>query len=709
MLWHDNVDNQQKSLIRSQSGIKDETIKLQLTDAIQRQVDGLQQSIELDSTLSGNEKIKYLRSLDFLLQGYSRNKGKRDFPVTLAPGMLTAFEKCMRLDVEHKSILPVIEAATYGIGKLLVESLRYSQDNPGMTASEQEVFLKYCTLHPDEILPELRKNQHYPFTDSLIKVAALHDINKVYDYAQAHNSLGNRIRSQQDSLVRLISRMASSKSGRLYFPFMDNLILGKISFEEIDAVKDNDLKYFRLMVKTRIDYAKRQLPPTRDTANGMKALTSMMANKAKQYFIREINALHVQENDNIRFRRLDGLTSQELYYLAVLGEDEIYTSSYTRGVYPRIMQNMGNPRGDSLIMSVHGDMFRKFIKMAAGYNTLDTFLSTMDRENAETLMKAFVIGLERKNRTHNSENSEEDDDLEDAVDVADSYSSIMDKNKELAAFILNEVKVNYLKNLQDNNRRGTVIYNILQILFESADTTKKVDLSKILGIPSVYNMDYASLKDDSGRVIQQVFFYGDEDKDGQNSFVNFMSMFRGRSEWRVDERNPEWVSIKSTRGKPVWIYANRPLFGEDDPDEKAQDDLMEYMSNEGLQPSVIIHRGHSYHLTSTLQKLSPSGKIVVLGSCGGYNNLKDVLNVCKDAHIISSKQVGTKVVNEPILQAINTTLVNGSDIDWISIWRELGNRFSSGNAKEKFDDYIPPYNNLGAIFIKAYRKAMGKD
>jgi len=24
-----------------------------------------------------------------------------------------------------------------------------------------------------------------------------------------------------------------------------------------------------------------------------------------------------------------------------------------------------------------------------------------------------------------------------------------------------------------------------------------------------------------------------------------------------------------------------------------------------------------------------------------------------------------------------------------------------------FDDYIPPYKNLGAIFIKAYKKEMG--
>jgi len=43
-------------------------------------------------------------------------------------------------------------------------------------------------------------------------------------------------------------------------------------------------------------------------------------------------------------------------------------------------------------------------------------------------------------------------------------------------------------------------------LFESADTTNKMDLSKELGIPPIYSVDYKSLVDDSGRVVQQVFF-----------------------------------------------------------------------------------------------------------------------------------------------------------------------------------------------------------
>jgi hypothetical protein len=105
-----------------------------------------------------------------------------------------------------------------------------------------------------------------------------------------------------------------------------------------------------------------------------------------------------------------------------------------------------------------------------------------------------------------------------------------------------------------------------------------------------------------------------------------------------------------------------------------------------------------------------TARIVVLGSCGGYNNLSEVLKISEDAHIISSKQVGTKTVNEPILQSINNTLIAGKGIEWMSMWRELEAGFQKDPvAKEKFDDYIPPYKNLGAIFIKAYRKAMDEE
>jgi hypothetical protein len=431
----------------------------------------------------------------------------------------------------------------------------------------------------------------------------------------------------------------------------------------------------------------------------MDALTDMLQKKGSEVFVNEINALHTVENPAIRFKILDPLTPEELYYLVVLNEDEIYTSSYL-SVYDRIFQRMKSPYGDSLLLSVHGDYFRKFIKMAAAYNKLEHFLGTMDKQNAGTVMKSFVIHLENAGE-------------EEAVDVADSYSSIVEKSPALARFILDEVRENYDKNVAAGDRKGIIIYHLLQTLFESADSTKKIDLSAQLGIPPIYTIDHSSLTDDSGRVVQQVFFYGDKDKDGQNSYADFMSLFRpkpkAKPEWKITE-NPQWTTITSTRGQPVLIFANKPLLGEDDPDDKAQKALDDYLYDHDLKPTIVIHRGHSYHVMSTIKQMPATARIVVLGSCGGYNNLSEVLKISEDAHIISSKQVGTKAVNEPILQAINNTLLAGKDINWLPMWRELEAGFQKDPvAREKFDDYIPPYKNLGAIFIKAYRKAMDEE
>lgn len=699
LLWHEKVDRQQKRLEQPDGSIRlvaDPSVNLQVADALLRRVDVLQQKIEEDSLFSGQVKVKYLRSLEQMLLGFNNNWRNPDFSAALAPGLVTAFEACMKLDEKGESIEPVIRANPYGIGKILVDCFLYPEENPGVAPSRNLLTLKYCHLHPDKILPVLSNQPYLPFTDSLITVAAHYDVQKLYDYAQAHNTLGNRIRSHPDSLVHLVARIAASRSGQLYFPFLDDLLRGKITLGEIDSVKDNVPAYFNLMVKTRIEYMRRMLPPLRDTATEWNALNEMMTRKAKDYFIREINALHTVENTSVRFRRLDGLSAQELYYICILGEDELYTSSYLLGVYPRIWQQMANPRGDSLLMSVHGDHFRKFIKMAAGYNELNDLLNRMDSASASSLMQAFVVGLERTKGE------------EESVDVADSYSSIMEKNPELAKFVLDVVKWSYQRNLLNGDKRGAVIYKLLEVLFESADTTNQSDISAKLGLPPVYSINYKDLEDDSGRVVQQLFFYGDEDKDGQKSFASFMAMFRGRPEWRITE-NDDWVTIKSTRGKPIWIFANKPKLGEDDPDEKAAQRLCAYLEKNHLKPSIVIHRGHSYHLESTLEKLQPSARIVVLGSCGGYNNLSDVLTISPGAHIISSKQTGSMTINDPILGEMNSILLAGKDIDWITMWEDLSSRFRrNAAAEEKFEDYIPPYKNLGAIFIKAYRKAMGE-
>jgi hypothetical protein len=241
------------------------------------------------------------------------------------------------------------------------------------------------------------------------------------------------------------------------------------------------------------------------------------------------------------------------------------------------------------------------------------------------------------------------------------------------------------------------------MIFLSGDSTNHIDLSKEIGIQPVYTVNTQKLADDTGKIIQQVFFYGD--KDGKDSYENFLSSFPA-SDWKRTVKT-QWVEIKSLKGKPIWIFANRPLDNVTDKDEEAQAALVNYLDTSNLRPTIVIHRGHSYHLKYTIEQIPESAKIIMLGSCGGYNNLKQILDYAPEAHIISTKQIGARDVNKPIIEAINNTLRAGKDIDWRQMWNKLEVVFSKAgkDKKDLFDDYIPPHKNLGALFLTAATKA----
>ncbi len=683
--FHDDIDKSQRDILKL-DGKDDgqvtlspnEETNMQITYAVTNRVDNLQNTIELDSTLDANNKIKYLRGLNDVLSGFINDYRYKKIKSAAFPDLLTAYTDAMRLERNNQPFTPVIERNSMEIGNILVRSFAFAK-NAGQQEARDLLVVKDCQRNPTKILPILTQHPDLPYADSLIATAARRNQEELYNYAAAYNALGNRIQKNKDPLVSIIAKMARMKTGRQYFPFLDDLYKGRKTFEQIDAVMDDSVKYYKLLVETEMEYAARL--PRKDTPLVMNTLTEKLRQKAVEVFINEINGLH-EAPDAIRFKKIEPLNPEELYYLAVLGEEEIYTSSYTHGVYPFIFQKMKPARGDSLLMRVHFDHFKKWIKMAANYNTLDNFLKTMEKENAEMLMKAFVKNLDK---TKN---------LEDAVDVANSYASISDK--ALQKLVLDEVQVNLQEAKANNNTRGSNIYGMLNTLFLSMDSANHIDVSATLGIPPVYFMPNRSLRDSSGRIIIQQFFYGD--KDGNTVFNAFVHSFNGN--WKQTS-TPEWVAFSSTRGVPVTIYANRPLDETKGLDAQAQSALSDYLQKNNLQPTVVIHRGHSYYLNSTIDQLAPSAKVILLGSCGGYQSLSRVLGICPYAQIISSKQTGSGLINQPMINVLLENMREGKDLNWPGLWGNFS-RIFKGN--ELFSDYVPPYKNLGAVFIMAYKK-----
>jgi hypothetical protein len=699
-IFHDYIDGEQKQLLKSDGkndGLytpsSNDEINFLLTQALTNRVDRFQFKIEKDSTLGPQEKVKYLRGMENLLKFFSSNRRIKRVSAVVLPDIIAGYESCMQQDRLKKPIDVLIANMPYEVGYSIIKADKTFEKNPGYKNSLNTVVLKYCLRYPDRTFLTLKDNPEVTFTDSLVRVVAKKYPRQLYDYAAASNKLGVIIRNINDDIfISSIAKMARSKSGQQYFPFLDNIVKGRMTLEDIDAVKDDSIAYYRLLVKTQMDYVTRAL--NRDTAFEFKSLTKKLETRAREVFVNQINALH-NESDVVRFRILQPLTAEELYYLAVSTDGLIYTSSFVKGVYPLMMKKANN-RGDSLLMSLKFDKYRKFIKMAAGYNTLGNFLSSFpqrknptEESDAEKLMKAFVGKLETG------------DGLEDGVDVADSYASIAEVLKPIANQMLLNVESNYQRNLAQNNKRGMAIYNILYKLFLSADSTKKIDLTKELGIPPVYEVPYKAMANDSGRVIMQVFFYGD--KDGQGIFKGFVNMF-SNANWKVSSTE-KWVSISSVKGRPVSIFANKPLPEEGGEDEKAQRELGEFLERNKLYPTITIHRGHSYYAPYTIEQMFPSSKIVFLGSCGGYHLIHDVLAKAPDAHIIASKQIGRTSINKPFFQLLTEKVRSGQSVEWIPFWKQ----FEQMANVEGFEDYIPPYENLGALFIKAYKISMGDE
>ena len=695
-LFHDYVDTEQKKALQGDgkddkifTPYANEEVNIQITSALIGKVNDLQKKIEKDSTIGGQPKVLYIRGLERLLRDLNANWKYGRFVVTYLPEILSSYETGIDLDKKKESIESYISGLAYEVARPLLDCTAFEK-NTGYKASKSILIKKYCELHPEQtfamLLTSLTKNPDLPYADSLIIAAAHLYPKQLYDYAGANNVLANHIKKIKDPLVQAVTRMTTSGgSGQLYFPFLDNIVKGKMTLADIDAVRKDSIQYYKLLVKTHLDYRERLL--NKDTAFEYESLNDMLEKKAVQVFVNVINGLH-DEDDVTRFRIIQPLNAQELYYLAVSSDGIIYTSSFTKGVFPLMMSRAGN-QGDSVLKLVMFDKYRKFIKMAAGYNKLSAFLSSFpDRENASDLMRAFVSNLERSAS------------LEDGVDVADSYASIVETIKPLAEEMLANVILNHNRNISQNNKKGMEMYKILEKLFLSADSTKNIDLTKELGVPPVYSIPYSNLANDSGRVNMQVFFYGE--KSDMGIFNEFVNMFRNAN-WRMTS-NDKWVSFHSLKGRPVSIYANRALPQENGEDEKAQRELCSYLERNNIYPTVTVHRGHSYTAPYTIKQMAGSSKIVFLGSCGGYHLIHDVLSKAPDAHIIASKQIGKTIINRPFFKLLTDKARVGSNIDWIPFWKEFR---KEANVPE-FDDYIPPYKNLGAIFIKAYKIAMGE-
>ncbi|MEO5562294.1 MAG: hypothetical protein ABIR18_02640, partial [Chitinophagaceae bacterium] len=266
LINHEAITREQKGLLASDGKVDNEflasanpEINFLLTRLLVKggSIDELRYKIETDSVFDHRLKVNYLIGLGNVLKYVKQNWRNKKVNILHLPVIISSYEKCMQKDRAAESIASVVSTLPYDAGTAVLEAGIFNK-NAGYKPMKDLLVLKYCTLHPAQTFIVLRDNSEVPFADSLIKAIAKKYPGQLYSYAQASNRLGNLIRNiNDDDFVKAVVRMSKSKSGQQYFPFLDNIVKGKMSFEEIDVAEKDSILYYKLLVKTQMDYVQR--------------------------------------------------------------------------------------------------------------------------------------------------------------------------------------------------------------------------------------------------------------------------------------------------------------------------------------------------------------------------------------------------------------------------------------------------------------------
>jgi hypothetical protein len=543
---------------------------------------------------------------------------------------------------------------------------------------ETEPFLLYAaTNYPEAVVENYHQYWDRPYRNKIVERVGIVAPNEMKKYVLDGNPINIIFKESKEPAVQQILKITQTLGKRTpSYVLMDPIVKGEMTLASADFTTQKPVDFLKKMIQIRMQ---------KDPIGEFSLEKELEIQSLK--FVRNLNELH-NEPDSKRFASIDNFTPEQLYTLIVYSEEEVFTSSFN-GLLKRFLTKMGKTNGFTFLKSVGMNRYRTFIKQCASFGKLNDFMTTMTVDEQKALLKMFVCGLDDANTS-----------IDQAVEVADTYTGISDET--LLTFIRKNIREEYKRSQQTKSREGMAIYGLLTSLFNSGREFNEdwyENISEKYGIPDITMLKNATLFQQNKESVWHMYFYDDED--GGASFKSFMNTFADKN-WVVKEEDSLHVVIRSVNGQPVVIYANKPKA-----EYEGQAYLERILDSAGIQPDVLIHRGHSYYASKTIEKIKPSAKLFVLGSCGGYHNLSGVIQRAPEAHIVSSKQIGVQGVNNPMLKLIADAAREGRDVEWAQIWTDLDKQLKGTESYIRFVDYIPPHKNVGAVFIRSYMKLTG--
>lgn len=531
----------------------------------------------------------------------------------------------------------------------------------------EEVLQFASAKRPYDVLTKYKDYSREKWFLGVLETVAKNDPNAVKQFMGTQHSVNYVLKMSKDPVVlklyEIYNGYGRSCTG---FTNIDLVQNGKLTVDESEELAQNPAKWFSTLCELR------RKPDILGSYSVDDELTQFSLKT-----VRKVNLLHDEKDERIRFAAVAKYNSLELYTAMVYSRDEIFTSSFL-GMFKRMMQRRTDSSMFVFFQKNGFNRFRTFVQLCAGYNTLQPLLNTMSTEEKDLFLDEIVKDLEKTGGN-----------LAPAVEVADIYGSITDSTlkKKMAGKLRRELeRCHYAMNTY-----GARLYGLLYKL-AGYDPTEVTYNTYNFDVPDLTKVESELLFPD-GKNIQLHIFYDDDD--GQAAFNSFSARFRTDKNYKITDA-VHYLKIETVTGKKIVLYLNKP---------KSEDGLSllnAMFEKQNRYPDIVVHRGHSYHLGTTISLLTNNTKVAVLGSCGGYQNISKVLENATDAQIVSSKQIGTWTVNNELLKDMCEMMRSGNgEISWPKLWAQLEPKLKSN---DKWKDYIPPNQNLGVKFVKAFQQ-----
>lgn len=221
---------------------------------------------------------------------------------------------------------------------------------------------------------------------------------------------------------------------------------------------------------------------------------------------------------------------------------------------------------------------------------------------------------------------------------------------------------------------------------DNQDFFRRVTADESFQVKPLSSVKAADLLDPSKRNYQLHVFYND--KDGQDSFNSMTAALRG--DGFVGRKQGDFYSFtKERNGRSIEILISPP-----DQDGKAVPAIQDYVASKGGQISVLTGRGHSHHMATAIEAITPSNKIVSLGGCWGHAYVTSVLERASDAHILSTSGVGRMAINNATMRWLNDQILAGRDIDWRDLQKEWDRMAQNRSLAQDLKLYVTPDKNI---------------